>query len=50
MKSGFLENEGMLPEEHKGCRRKSQGTGNQLYIDKMLLQQVKRRRKNLAVE
>ena len=46
---GFLENEGILPEEQKGCRRKSKGTGEQLYIHKMLLQDVKRRKKNLAM-
>ena len=46
---GFLENEGILPEEQKGCRRKSKGTGDQLYIDKMLLQEVKRRKKNFAM-
>ena len=33
---GFLENEGILPEEQKKCRRKSKGTEDQLYIDKML--------------
>ena len=26
---GFLENEGILPEKQKGCRRKSKGTGDQ---------------------
>ena len=46
---GFLENEGILPEEQKGCRRKSKGTEDQLYIDKMVLQEVKRRKKNLAM-
>ena len=38
---GFLENEGILTEEQKGYRGKSRGTGTQLYIDKMLLQEVK---------
>ena len=38
---GFLENEGILPEENKGCRRKSKGTGHQLYIAKMHLEEVK---------
>ena len=46
---GFLDDEGILPEEQKGCRRKSKGTGKQLYIDKMLLQEVKRTKKNLAM-
>ena len=38
---GFLKNEEMLPEQQKGCRRKSKGTGDQLYMDKILLQEVK---------
>ena len=46
---GFLENKGLLPEEQKGCRRKSKGTGEKLYLDKLLLQEVKRRKKNLAM-
>ena len=46
---GFLENEGILPEEQKGCRRKSKGAGDQLYIDKRLLQEAKQRKKNLAM-
>ena len=45
----FLENEGILPEEKKGCRRKSKGTVDQLYIDKMLLHKVKRRKNNLVM-
>ena len=44
----FLENEGMLLEEQKGYRRKLKGTGDQLYIDKILLQEVKCR-KNLPM-
>ena len=46
---GFLENEEILTEEKKGCRRKSKGTGDQVYIDKMLLQEVKRRKKVLVM-
>ena len=38
---GFLENEGLLPEKQKDCRRKSKGNKEQLHIDKMLLQEVK---------
>ena len=37
----FLVSEEILPKEQKGCRRKSKGTGDQLYIDKMILQEVK---------
>ena len=29
---GLLDNKVTLPEEQKGCRRKSSGTGDQLYI------------------
>ena len=45
----FLENNQFLPEEQKRCRRKSRGTGDQLYIDKRLLKEVKTRKKNLAM-
>ena len=46
---GFVDNEAILPEEQKGCRRKSKNTGDQLYIDKMPLQEVKQRKKNLVM-
>ena len=45
----FLEENQFLPEEQKGCRRKSRGTGDQLYIDKMILREVKVRKKSLAM-
>ena len=45
----FLKNNQFLLEEQKGCRRKSRGTGDQLYIDKMILKEVKTRKKNLAM-
>ena len=45
----FIENDGILPEEQKGCSRMSKGSGDNLYEDKMLLQEVKRRKKNLAM-
>ena len=45
---GFLENEGVFPDKQKGCRRKSKGTGDQLCIYKILLQEVKQRKKNFA--
>ena len=32
---GSLKNKGKLPEERKGCRKKSKDRGNQLNIDKM---------------
>ena len=37
----FLENEGLLPEEQKGCRKGSRGTNDQLYIDERDLEKVK---------
>ena len=46
---GFLENEDVLREEQKGCRRKSKSTGDKLYIDKMFFHEVKQRKKNLAM-
>ena len=46
---GFIERDGILPKEKKGCRRKSEGTEDQLYIDKMFLKEVKRRRENLLM-
>ena len=44
-----LEESCELPEEQKGCRRKCQGTEGLLFIDKMILREVKSRKKNLAV-
>ena len=38
---GCLENERILPEKQKVCRRKSKGTGDRLYKDEMSLQEVK---------
>ena len=45
----YLEEQELLPEEQKGCRRKSKGTGDLLYIDKMIMKEVKSRRKNLSM-
>ena len=44
-----LEKKMLLPEEQKGCRRKSKGTDDILFIDKMILREVRMRKKNLAV-
>ena len=44
-----LENNGLIPDEQKGNRRKSRGTKNQLLIDKMILRNAKRRKTNLHV-
>ena len=44
-----LEQNGLIPEEQKGNRRKSRGTKDQLLIDKMILRNAKRRKTNLHV-
>ena len=38
-----------MPDEQKGCRKKSRGTHDQLFIDKMLMKEVKQRKKNVAM-
>ena len=45
----FMDTENILPEEQKGCRRRSRGTKDQLLIDKAILRDCKRRHKNLAM-
>ena len=45
----YLERNNILPEEQKGCRRKSRGTKDQLLIDKVILQDCKKGHKNLAM-
>ena len=44
-----MENENLLPEEKKDCRRKSGGTKDQLVIDKTILKHCRKRRRNLAM-
>ena len=44
----FLRNEWTLLEKQKACRRNSKSNADQFYTDKMLLQEVKQRKKNLA--
>ena len=45
----FLDIENLLPDEQKGCRKNSQGTKDQRYVDKMVLNEIKSRMKNIAV-
>ena len=45
----FLESRDLLPDEQKGCRKKSRGTHDQLFIDKMLMKEMKQRKKNVAM-
>ena len=44
-----MENENLLPEKQKGCRRKSRATKDQLLIDKTILKDCRKRRTNLAI-
>ena len=45
----FMENQKLLPEEQKGCRRKSRGEKDQLLIDKTIVKNCRKRRTNLAM-
>ena len=45
----FLEREHLLPDEQKDCKRKSQGTKDQLLIDKTILKDCRKRYTNLAM-
>ena len=45
----FLDEHNILPQEQKGCRKKSSGTKDQILIDKMILQDCKQKHKNLAM-
>ena len=44
-----LDQEKLLPEEQKGCRKGSRGTNNSLYIDRAVIKEVKSRNKNSAM-
>ena len=45
----FFEDNKLLPEEQKGCRKGSRGTNDLLYIDQWMMKEAKQRRKNLAM-
>ena len=44
-----LDQEKLLPEEQKGCRKGSRGTNDLLYIDWAVIKEVKSRNRNLAM-
>ena len=44
-----LDQEKLLPEEQKGCRKVSRGTNDLLYIDMAVIKEVRSRNKNLAI-
>ena len=45
-----LDQEKLLPEEQKGCRKGSGGTNDLLYIDRAVIKGGKSRNKNLAMD
>ena len=45
----FLDTNLLSPQEQKGCRRKSRGTNDLLFIDKMIMREVKMRKWNLSM-
>ena len=40
---------GVLTEEQKGCKEGARGTNDLIFVDKMVLKEAKRRRKNLTM-
>ena len=44
-----LDQEKLLPEEQKGCRKGSRGTNDLLCIDRAVIKEIKSRNKNLAM-
>jgi hypothetical protein len=45
----YMEDENLMPKEQKGCCRGSKGCKDQLLISKAILQECKRRKKNLCM-
>ena len=46
---GFLYTNLLLPQKQKGCRRKSRGSNDLLFVDKMIMREVKMRKGNVLV-
>ena len=44
----FLEENSILPQEQKGCKRNSYGCKHQLLIDKMILENCRKKNRNLS--
>ena len=44
-----LKDNGLLPEEQKGCRKSSRGTKDELVIDKAVLKEAKKMQRSLAM-
>ena len=43
----YLERDKFLPEEQKGCKRGSRGTKDELFIDKTVLKDFKKRHQSI---
>ena len=46
---GLLDTNLLLPQEQNRCRRKPRGTNDLLFIDKMIMREVKMRKQNLSM-
>ena len=46
---GHLDQQKLLPEKQKGCRKRSRRTNDLLDIDRAVIREVKSRKKNLAM-
>ena len=46
---GHLDQQKLLPEEQKGCRKRCRGTNDLLYIDRAVIREVKSRKINVAM-
>jgi hypothetical protein len=45
----YMDGEKLIPKEQKGCRRGTKGCKDQLLISKAILQECKRRKKNVSM-
>ena len=45
----YIDDENLMPKEQKGCCRGSKGCKDQLLISKAIIQECKRRKKNLCM-
>ena len=45
----YLDERNLFPEEQKGCRKKSRGTQDLLFIEKMVLRHARTNERNLAM-
>ena len=46
---GHLDQQKLLPEEQKGCRKRFRGTNDLVYIDRAVIREVNSRKKSLAM-